>query len=173
MLANSFRYYFIPLPGCFSPFPHGTSSLSVAKEYLDLWGGPHRFTPIFSVSALLGITCEGCVRFEYGAITHYGRPFQSRSPTQQLGNSVRGLVPSLFGPTTPRLQRHQAWHSHGLVSTLFARRYSGCRGCFPFLTVLRCFNSRGSLHRCYVFTPGYTLHDEWWVSPFGHLRIEA
>src|SRR3954451_21584112 len=86
--ARGFRYYFTPLPGCFSPFPHGTSSLSVAKEYLDLWGGPHRFTPVFTVPALLGMTGGGCVCFGYGAVTHYGRPFQSRSPTQQLGNSV-------------------------------------------------------------------------------------
>ena len=34
----------------------------------------------------------------YGAVTHYGRPFQSRSTTQQLGNSVRGLMPSLLIP---------------------------------------------------------------------------
>jgi hypothetical protein len=38
------------------------------------------------------------VCFAYGAVTHYGRPFQSRSTTQQLGNSVRGLVPSLLIP---------------------------------------------------------------------------
>ena len=30
--------------------------------------------------------------FEYGAITHYGRPFQNRSSTQQLGNSVIDLM---------------------------------------------------------------------------------
>ena len=99
----------------------------------------------------LGCRSRGCVCFGYGAVTHSGRTFQVRSPTQQLGNSVEGLVPLLFDPTTPRLQRHQAWHSHGLVSTRFARRYSGCRGCFPFLTVLRCFNSRGSLYPPYVF----------------------
>jgi hypothetical protein len=28
------------------------------------------------------------VRFVYGAVTHCGRPFQNRSTTQQLGNSV-------------------------------------------------------------------------------------
>src|SRR5208283_2018332 len=33
----------LPSPGCFSPFPHGTSSLSVAKEYLALGDGPPRF----------------------------------------------------------------------------------------------------------------------------------
>ena len=28
---SGFRFCFTPLPGCFSPFPHGTCSLSVAK----------------------------------------------------------------------------------------------------------------------------------------------
>ena len=36
--------------------------------------------------------------FEYGAVTHYGRPFQNRSPTQQLGNSVIDLVLDLMVP---------------------------------------------------------------------------
>lgn len=36
--------------------------------------------------------------FEYGAITHYGRPFQNRSSTQQLGNSVIDLVFNLMVP---------------------------------------------------------------------------
>ncbi len=48
--------------------------------------------------------------FGYGAITHFGWPFQNHSPTQQLGNSVNPLVRVLSGPTTPRQQRHQAWH---------------------------------------------------------------
>ena len=29
---HGFRFYFTPLPGFFSPFPHGTSSLSVARS---------------------------------------------------------------------------------------------------------------------------------------------
>ena len=36
--------------------------------------------------------------FRYGAVTHYGRPFQNRSPTQQLGNSVTDLVLDLMVP---------------------------------------------------------------------------
>ena len=36
--------------------------------------------------------------FEYGALTHYGRPFQNRSPTQQLGNSVIDLMLDLMVP---------------------------------------------------------------------------
>ena len=33
MQAPGFRYYFTPLPGYFSPFPHGTHPLSVIRRY--------------------------------------------------------------------------------------------------------------------------------------------
>jgi hypothetical protein len=56
LYAHGFRYYFTPLPGYFSPFPHGTSPLSVIEEYLGLAGGPARFTPNFRGSVLLGVT---------------------------------------------------------------------------------------------------------------------
>ena len=36
LYAHGFRYYFTPLPGYFSPFPHGTSALSVARVVLSL-----------------------------------------------------------------------------------------------------------------------------------------
>ena len=41
-------------PECFSSFPHGTSSLSVTREYLGLASGLARFTRNFTVSVLLG-----------------------------------------------------------------------------------------------------------------------
>ena len=56
LYAHGFRYYFTPLTGYFSPFPHGTSPLSVIEEYLGLTGGPARFTPNFRGSVLLGVT---------------------------------------------------------------------------------------------------------------------
>ena len=34
--AHSFRFYFTPLPGFFSPFLHSTGSLSVTSQYLTL-----------------------------------------------------------------------------------------------------------------------------------------
>ena len=43
----------LPLSGCFSPFPHGTSSLSVAEEYLGLEGGPPMFRQDCTCPALL------------------------------------------------------------------------------------------------------------------------
>ncbi|KAL2975252.1 hypothetical protein AAZX31_14G150600 [Glycine max] len=38
--AYGFMFYFTPRWGFFSPFPHGTTSLSVTQEYLALQGGP-------------------------------------------------------------------------------------------------------------------------------------
>jgi hypothetical protein len=46
-------FYFTPLRGFFSPFPHGTSSLSVSTEYLALEDGPPSFKQGFSCPALL------------------------------------------------------------------------------------------------------------------------
>jgi hypothetical protein len=43
-----------------------------------------------------------------------------------------------------------------LGSSLFARHYSGSRGFFPFLRVLRCFSSPACLLLPYVFRQGYT-----------------
>ena len=64
----------LPLSGCFSPFPHGTCSLSVTKEYLGLEGGPPTFRQDFSCPALLE---DQFAFYLYGAITHYGPTFQT------------------------------------------------------------------------------------------------
>src|SRR5262245_61689671 len=48
-----FQVYFTPLPGFFSPFPHGTSSLSVDYEYLALEDGPPIFRQDYTCPALL------------------------------------------------------------------------------------------------------------------------
>ena len=54
LYAHGFRHYFTPLPGYFSPFPHGTCPLSVIREYLGLADGPARFTRDFTGPVLLG-----------------------------------------------------------------------------------------------------------------------
>ena len=64
----------LPALGCFSPFPHGTRSLSVGKEYLGLEGGPPMFRQDFTCPALLE---SSTAFYPYGAITRYGHPFQS------------------------------------------------------------------------------------------------
>src|SRR4249919_2155369 len=57
--ARGFRNYFTPLPGCFSPFPHGTGSLSVTREYLALGDGPPGFRRDFTCPAVLRIHSGG------------------------------------------------------------------------------------------------------------------
>src|SRR3989338_4237889 len=53
LYACGFRIYFTPLPGFFSPFPHGTGSLSVDDKYLALEDGPPIFGQDSTCPALL------------------------------------------------------------------------------------------------------------------------
>ena len=45
----------LPCSGCFSPFPHGTGTLSVSRKYLALPDGPGRFSQDSSCPDLLRI----------------------------------------------------------------------------------------------------------------------
>ena len=63
MYACGFRICFTPLPGFFSPFPHGTGSLSVDYEYLALEDGPPIFRQDFSCPALLLLALVPLRRF--------------------------------------------------------------------------------------------------------------
>ena len=63
MYASGFRFYFTPLPGFFSPFPHGTGSLSVDDEYLALEDGPPIFRQDFTCPALLFVRLVPLLRF--------------------------------------------------------------------------------------------------------------
>ena len=68
----------LPSLGFFSPFPHGTCSLSVINEYLALEGGPPRFKPGFTCPALLRCLPSQFLFFAYGAFT------LCRSPSQKI-----------------------------------------------------------------------------------------
>ena len=87
---------------CFSPFPHGTCSLSVSQEYLALPDGPGKFTQNFSCSALLRILLDAdCLR---------GRGYHSLWPFFPKRFTSRTL--SCCSPITPALPK-QYWF--GLV----------------------------------------------------------
>ena len=72
--ARGFRRCFTPLPGCFSPFPHGTRPLSVTGWCLALEGGPPCFPPGFTCPAVLGPRGPGAAGDAYGALTRCGPP---------------------------------------------------------------------------------------------------
>ena len=54
----------LPSQGFFSPFPHGTGSLSVSQEYLALEDGPPMFRQ--------GFTCPALLNFIDQALSHTG-----------------------------------------------------------------------------------------------------
>ena len=94
-----------PSPGRFSPFPHGTCSLSVTREYLGLGGGPPRFTRDFSGPVLLGIPLESRKSFAYGGVTLYADGFHTSSATKAISYSLPDQQLRLSGPATPITQR--------------------------------------------------------------------
>ena len=124
----------LPSSGCFSPFPHGTRSLSVSREYLALPDGPGGFAQDSSCPALLRMPAGRIVLRIRGS--HPLRPvFPDGSPRIHRATNA--------GPTTPVVRRHTA----GLGSSPVARHYWGNHCYFLFLRVLRCFSSPGSPQR--------------------------
>ena len=120
--------YFTPFLRFFSPFPHGTGSLSVFREYLALPDGPGRFRQ--------GSTCLAVLRI----------------PLSLIQISYTGLAPSMVGLSMPFYYSFQYYVAvlqprikFGLGCSHFARHYFGNHYCFLFLQVLRCFNSLSCL----------------------------
>lgn len=101
--AGGFRCCFTPLPGCFSPFPRGTSALSVTGEYLGLEGGPPCFPPGFTCPAVLGHRQAGVALRVRGS-----NPLRPGFPS---GSARASLCNRTFdGPTTPaRLTLGPVW----------------------------------------------------------------
>ena len=99
--ARGFRYCFTPLAGCFSPFPHGTGSLSVTGECLALEGGPPCFPPGFTCPAVLRVGPRGGWGFAYGALTRCGRPSHAVPLPHPFLTAPRVPGPGPGPPATP------------------------------------------------------------------------
>ena len=69
----------LPSPGFFSPFPHGTGSLSVSQEYLALEDGPPMFSQGYTCPDLLVFTYSGFRIRDYHPLWS---AFPDRSPNQ-------------------------------------------------------------------------------------------
>ena len=120
----------LPFQGCFSPFPHGTGSLSVSYEYLALPDGPGGFTQDSSCPALLRIPlCFASLRV---------RSFHALWPRFPEGSTHDASC--CLAVLLPRQGRNPV----GLGWSPVARHYWGNHFCFLFLRVLRCFSSPGS-----------------------------
>src|SRR5699024_7740325 len=53
LYAHSIKFYYTPLPGYLSTLPHGTSPLSITREYLPLGYEPPRFRRNFPCSVVI------------------------------------------------------------------------------------------------------------------------
>ena len=117
----------LPCSGCFSPFPHGTCSLSVSGECLALADGPAGFTRGFTCPALLRIPLG------FGSLRARGfhplwRAFPGASPRLPLA------MPRSYNPA--RAGTRAVWALPRSLATT-----GGITFCFLFLRVLRCFSS--------------------------------
>ena len=91
LYACGFRIYFTPLPGFFSPFPHGTGSLSVDDEYLALEDGPPIFRQDFTCPALLVSSLVPHQNFRVRGYHPLRPPFPERFASSDA--KTRWLVP--------------------------------------------------------------------------------
>jgi hypothetical protein len=141
-------------PECFSSFPHGTSSLSVTREYLGLASGLARFTRNFTGSVLLGKSPESRQDFTYGTVTRYGQTFQTVPLSQRFLTLCQISSSGQVLPLPPSRNACRLSHVTGLASSAFAHHYSRNRYCFLFLRVLRCFTSPRYHPLPYAFRQG-------------------
>ena len=113
------------------------------------------------------------VRFDYGALTRCGAPFQALRLRTYLvtPRGIRHYPPRIL--TTPCMQRRRAYAHARFRLFPFRSPLLGESNLFLFLRVLRCFTSPRSPPFDYVFIKGISRHYPGWVAPFGHPRIKA
>lgn len=129
----------LPCSGYFSPFPHGTRSLSVRQEYLGLSHGRDRFARDSTGPVLLGRRDRQTMRVRVRG-PHPLRPgIQPGSPgTWFYATDGRPVGAGKRDPSTPRAQPPT-----GITRARFGliRFRSPLLTEYPFLQVLRCFTS--------------------------------
>ena len=142
------------MQGFFSPFPHGTCSLSVSQEYLALPDGAGSFKRSFTGSALLRIpTMTACLR-------------------------VRDYHPLWYNfPEVFHLTHCHLCRSYNPTVALTAVVWAVPRSLATTCGITVVFSSSGyldvSVHRVSPPTSRGTTTSSWWVFPFGHLRITS
>jgi hypothetical protein len=120
----------LPCSGYFSPFPHGTGSLSVSQEYLALPDGTGWFTQDFSGPALLRILAGNTTLLRVPGFHRLRLTFPGNSTIKSY------CVSQVLQPPWCR-------NTIGLGCSTFARHYLQNHYCFLLLRLMRCFSSAG------------------------------
>jgi hypothetical protein len=169
--ARGFRYYFTPLPGCFSPFPHGTSSLSVAKS-IQPWTVVRPASHMRDLPRGTQVVCaRRLIAFAYGAVTLYGPPFLNGSTSNQLCNSAEALQRLATNSYNPSSETAAAYLAELVWASPFSLATTQGIVSFPPATEMFQFADL-PLPSLYIQL-GVTGHYPSRVSPFGHPRITA
>ena len=136
-------------------------------------GGPRGFDPGFTCPDLLRNRTGSRSSFVYGALTRYGRTFQTCSTTRAICNSPADLRDGQVGPTTPAAQRPQAFTQQVWAISPFARHYSGNREFLSFPPGTQMCHFPGFPPPVLCVQTGVTRHYPCRVSPFGHPCFKA
>ena len=105
-------------------------------------GGPRGFRPGFTCPAVLRYSSRKAVRFRLQDCYLLRWGFPSPSTNAQLCNFPTCRQADHDEPYNPCVTTAAAYHvTQVWARSLFARHYSGNRGFFPFLRLLRCFSS--------------------------------
>ena len=154
----------LPSQGFFSPFPHGTGSLSVTKEYLALRDGPRGFSRDFTCPAILRNLSSEPIDCRLPGCHRLWPIVPDRSTSRLVGHSpaLRPDRPYNPGVQAPRFGLFRVRSPLLAESLLFSVPAGTEMVHFPALS------STGLW-----IQPGIPQHDSRWVAPFGHLRVEA
>ena len=133
-----FQVYFTPLAGVLFTFPSRYLFTIDLKKYVALPVSSGRFTQAIRVLSYSRTLTEEVCYFRVRDYYPLGFIFPDDSPNNTLCNSSH--VNMALAPYNPC---HASMS--GLGSSRFARRYSGNTHWYLFLSVLRCFTSRGAL----------------------------
>ena len=144
------------LSKCFSPFPHGTGSLSVSWEYLALPDGPGRFAQDFSCPALLRIPlCPIVLRIRG---YHPLRPLFPGEFSSHARYNGAVLQPRRCVATTPVWALPRSLATTGGIINLFSLPRGTKMFQFPRFAPCK----RQGRHASHI-----------WVVPFGNQRIKG
>jgi hypothetical protein len=150
----------LPSQGCFSPFPHGTGSLSVAREYLALESGLPSFPPDYTCPVVLRIPLRVRSTVDYGVLTLYDSAFQ------QIRLVVE-LITLLMRSYNPQSASTWVW----AVPISLAATFGISVIYFPPGTEMVHFP--GLAHTNLFYSVGCNGSSSRRVSPFGDPRIKA
>ena len=99
--AYGFRICFTPLSGVLFTFPSRYWCTIGRMRYLALEGGPPCFRRDVACPAVLPGPTASHTAFPYGTLTHSGRPFQQRSGSSLVSDSLDVSAARPGGPSYP------------------------------------------------------------------------